>query len=156
MCSHVNCLDPTHLVPWLLVNFPHLCQLVTLLICSFYNLLVFAVLWEFVICCVCLQPSPALPVCFPLWGSFCLFILLLIKPYFLLQVSPRSHPFHQPCCSWKKSDYYECWKLLCCIIFLWKIWCHSVLGKIEKNKINIFLKQCCIKSKIIEYNDGLW
>ncbi len=25
MCSHVNCLDPTHLVTWLLVNLPHLC-----------------------------------------------------------------------------------------------------------------------------------
>ncbi len=25
MCSHVNCLDSTHLVTWLLVNLPHLC-----------------------------------------------------------------------------------------------------------------------------------
>ncbi len=40
MCSHVNCLDPTHLVSWLLVNLPHLSSLVTLFICSLYNLLV--------------------------------------------------------------------------------------------------------------------
>ncbi len=25
MCSHVNCLDPTYLVTWLLVHLPHLC-----------------------------------------------------------------------------------------------------------------------------------
>ncbi len=42
---------PTHLVSWLLVNFPHLCQLITLLICSLYNILVFAVLCEFVFVC---------------------------------------------------------------------------------------------------------
>ncbi len=49
MCSHVNCLDPTHLVTWSLVNLPHLPSLVTLLICSLYNLLVLAVLCQFVI-----------------------------------------------------------------------------------------------------------
>ncbi len=81
MCSHVNCLDPTHLVSWLLVNLPHLCQLVTLLICSLYNLLVFAVLCEFT------------PMGYFLFVDF---ILFLIKPYFLLQVSPRSHPFPPP------------------------------------------------------------
>ncbi len=37
------CLDPTHLVTCLLINFPQLFSLVTLLICSLYNLLVFAV-----------------------------------------------------------------------------------------------------------------
>ncbi len=40
------CLDPTNLVSWLLVNWPHLSSLVTLLICSLYNLLVFAVLCQ--------------------------------------------------------------------------------------------------------------
>ncbi len=83
MCSHVNCLDPTHLVSWLLLNLPHLCPLVTLLICSLYNLLVFAVLCQFVITCVLfsfvlsslVQPCPVqpcqawLPACFPLRGS---------------------------------------------------------------------------------------
>ncbi len=44
MCSHVNCLDPTHLVSWFLVNLPHLSSLVTLLVYSLYNLLVFPVL----------------------------------------------------------------------------------------------------------------
>ncbi len=36
-----------HLVTWLLVNLPHLSSFVTLLICSLYNLLVFAVLCQF-------------------------------------------------------------------------------------------------------------
>ncbi len=34
MCSHVICLDPTHLVTCLLIHFPQLLSLVTLLICS--------------------------------------------------------------------------------------------------------------------------
>ncbi len=76
------CLDPTHLISWLLVNLPHLSFLVTLLICSLYNLLVFAVLcWIFLACC------PALPSCpvFP-YGGFCLFVLfkfLQIKSHLL-------------------------------------------------------------------------
>ncbi len=40
---------PTHLVSWLLVNLPHLSCLDNLLICSLYNLLVFAVPCQFVI-----------------------------------------------------------------------------------------------------------
>ncbi len=77
MCSHVNCLDSTHLVSWLLVNLPHLCHLVTLLICSLYNLLVFAVLCEFdVECCLC----HALPVWFPFRGIFfCLLFHFIIN-----------------------------------------------------------------------------
>ncbi len=42
------CLDPTHLVTCLLIHFPQLLSLVTLLICSLYNLLVFAVRCGFV------------------------------------------------------------------------------------------------------------
>ncbi len=45
------CLDPTHLVTCLLINFPQLFSLVTLLICSLYNLLVFAVPCGFVTIC---------------------------------------------------------------------------------------------------------
>ncbi len=45
------CLDPTHLVTCLLINFPQLFSLVTLLICSLYNLLVFAVPCGFVTLC---------------------------------------------------------------------------------------------------------
>ncbi len=92
MCSHVNCLDPTHLVTWLLINLPHLCFLITLLICSLYNLLVFAVPCWFVVECpwkypvVSCLPCPALPCpalsslvascpVFPLRGSFCCFVL---------------------------------------------------------------------------------
>ncbi len=44
------CLDPTHLVTCLLINFPQLFSLVTL-ICSLYNLLVFAVPCGFVTIC---------------------------------------------------------------------------------------------------------
>ncbi len=72
-------------------------SLVTLLICSLYNLLVFAVLCQFVIACilscpVCLVLSclakPARCHVFPLWGSFsCCFYLFL-----LLNKSPSSAP----------------------------------------------------------------
>ncbi len=49
MCYHVNCLDPPIVLPdyWLIC--PTCVSLVTLLICSLYNLLVFAVLCQFVI-----------------------------------------------------------------------------------------------------------
>ncbi len=95
MCSHANCLDPTHLITWLLVYFPQLLSLVTLLICSLYNLLVFAVLFVIVpspvVSCSCLAFSclalSCLPDCFPSQGSFvCLFVLFyfwLIKPILL-------------------------------------------------------------------------
>ncbi len=101
------CLDPTHLVTCLLIKFPQLLSLVTLLICSLYNLLVFAVPCGFVaICWVIYVLCPALsclalpclvqpcPVCqsvFPLRGSFCLFCLsmLLKKLVFLLHLGPR-------------------------------------------------------------------
>ncbi len=116
------CLDPTHLVTCLLINFPQLLSLVTLLICSLYNLLVFAVPCGFVAICwviVRLVPCPALPcpalpcpalpcpalLCpalacparlfFPYGFFFCLFcfVLLLIKNlFFLLQLGPRSLP----------------------------------------------------------------
>ncbi len=57
------CLDPTHLVTCLLINFPQLLSLVTLLICSLYNLLLFAVpCWFVVVCCMaCALPCLALP-----------------------------------------------------------------------------------------------
>ncbi len=45
------CLDPTHLVTCLLINFPQLLSFVTLLICSLYNLFVFAVPCGFVAIC---------------------------------------------------------------------------------------------------------
>ncbi len=53
-----------HLVTWLLVNLPHLSSFVTLLICSLYNLLVFAVLRQFGIVSPWMYsalPCPALP-----------------------------------------------------------------------------------------------
>ncbi len=113
MCSHVNLSWPhpsgTPNITCLLINFPQLLSLVTLLICSLYNLLVFAVpcgfiaiCWFAVLCpalpCLAL-PCPALsrlaclPV-FPLQGCFCLFYLLFInkKPIFHLQLGPRSLP----------------------------------------------------------------
>ncbi len=55
------CLNPTHLVSWLLVNLPHLSFLVSLLICSLYNLLVFAVLCQFVIVSTLVVSCLALP-----------------------------------------------------------------------------------------------
>ncbi len=57
------CLDPTLLVTYLLMNFPQLFSLVTLIICSLYNLLVFAVLCQFVIVSPWVYPVPALSCC---------------------------------------------------------------------------------------------
>ncbi len=65
MCSHFNFI-PTLLVSWLLMNLPHLSSLVTLLICSLYNLLVFAVLPCPVLSC------PAKPGCQLSCFSLCL------------------------------------------------------------------------------------
>ncbi len=90
-CAHVICLDPTHLVTCLLINFPQLLSLVTLLICSLYNLLVFAVPCG-LICHMlgrhpsCVLPCPALPVCFSLpTGLFlfvCFYLLFINKKHF--------------------------------------------------------------------------
>ncbi len=55
------CLGPTHLVTCLLINFPQLLCLVTLLISSLFNLLVFAVPCGFVaICWVIVRLVPCL------------------------------------------------------------------------------------------------
>ncbi len=35
----------------------------------------------------------------------------------------RNHNNMLICCSRNISDYYQCWKQLCCSIFLWKLWC---------------------------------
>ncbi len=90
------CLDPTHLVTCLLINVPQLLSLVTLLICSLYNLLVFAgtcgfvaICWVVYVLCPALSSLPPPPR-----GCFCLFYLLFInkKPVFLQQLCPRSLP----------------------------------------------------------------
>ncbi len=61
LCALMSiCLDPTHLVTCLLINFPQLLSLVTLLICSLYNLLVFAVPCGFVAICWVVVCCPAL------------------------------------------------------------------------------------------------
>ncbi len=89
-------LTPPILLPdyWLIC--PTCVYLITLLICSLYNLLVFAVPCWFVVECrrmypvvSCLpcpvQPCPVqpcqawLPACFPLRGSFCLFCFILMQ-----------------------------------------------------------------------------
>ncbi len=103
-----------HLVTWLLVNLPHLSSFVTLLICSLYNLLVFAVLCQFGIVspwmysalpCPALscpvQPCLAKPLpcsCFSPRGSFCFCccfcFILLIKAHLLhhLVLASSLHP----------------------------------------------------------------
>ncbi len=102
------CLDPTHLVTCLLINFPQLLSLITLLICSLYNLRMFAVpCWFIVVYCVpCVLSSlfqlcPALPASqslFPLRGCF-LFVLFIIinkKPVsscnWVLALFPSTQP----------------------------------------------------------------
>ncbi len=91
------CLDPTHLVTCLLINFPQLLSLITLIICSLYNLLVFAVPCGFVTICWVVQSSPS---AFPLRGSFCLFCLSLLLKVLVLPPAFGSspHPFPQ---SWQ-------------------------------------------------------
>ncbi len=107
------CLDPTHLVTCLLINFPQLLSLVTLLICSLYNLRVGSVPYvgsSYVLSCPALS-CPALsclPVCFSPTGLF-LFVLFIIvnkKPFYLLQLDPRSLPFHPP---WHEMPLTEKW-----------------------------------------------
>ncbi len=97
----LSCLDPTHLVTWLLVNLPHLSFLVTLLICSLYNLLVFAVLCQFVIACILSCPvclvltSLVKPGCQPVFPYMVVFVCLfyfIIKAHSLALLSPRSIP----------------------------------------------------------------
>ncbi len=43
-------------------------------------------------------------------------IFSIITPVF------RNHFNMLRCCSINISDYYQCWKQLCCTIFLWKLW----------------------------------
>ncbi len=96
------CLDPTHLVSWLLVHLPHLSFLVTLLICSLYNLLVFAVLCQFVVVCspgVCLAlhclalPCLALPcLALPCLALPCLALPCLALPCPVLSCPVLSCP----------------------------------------------------------------
>ncbi len=49
----------------------------------------------------------------------------------------RNHSNMLICCSRNISDYYQCWKQLCCPIFLWKPWCilfFTILWWIESSK----------------------
>ncbi len=99
------CLDPTHLVSWLLVNLSHLSLLVTLLICSLYTILVFAVLCQFVIECFLFLPCQALPavLIFP-YGVVlvCLFVLFIFPikthslQYWVLASSLHHKPWQYP------------------------------------------------------------
>ncbi len=91
----INLSWPTHLVTWLLINFPQLLSLITLIICSLYNLpCVCSSMWVcylmFDVICVLsslvlpVQPCPALPCllasqfCFPLRGGFRSFVCLFL------------------------------------------------------------------------------
>ncbi len=83
MCHVLSCqfvLDPTHLVSWLLVNLPHPSFLATLLICSLYNRLVFAVLCQFVIECFLFLPCLALSCVLPCLALPCLALPCLALP----------------------------------------------------------------------------
>ncbi len=123
------CLDPTHLVTWLLINFPQLLSLITLIICSLYNL-VFAVpcgfvtiCWVvYVLCPVQSSPVQSSPVqsspvqsspvqssqLFPYGVVFvCLFVLFCLSLLLKVLVLPPAfgsspHPFPQP---WQKQVY---------------------------------------------------
>ncbi len=49
-------------------------------------------------------------------------IFSIITPVFSVTWSFRNHNNMLICCSRNISDYYQCWKQLCCTIFLWKPW----------------------------------
>ncbi len=119
-CTMIN--SQTQLVTCLLVILPHLSSLVTLLVCSLYNLLVFAVpCWFVVLCCVCLVSCPALPclalscpasLFFPYGVVFVCIVYVIINknPLSLLHLSPRPHPFSVPDRSNQpKEDSTEQW-----------------------------------------------
>ncbi len=38
----------------------------------------------------------------------------------------RNHSNMMICCPRNISDYYQCWKQMCCPIFLWKLWYISI------------------------------
>ncbi len=50
-------------------------------------------------------------------------IFSIITPVFSVTWCFRNHYNMLICCSRNISDYYQCWKQLCCTIFLWKLWC---------------------------------
>ncbi len=107
-------LDPTHLVTCLLINFPQLLSLVTLLPYSLYNLLVFAVPCGFIAICWFAVVSLVLPCQFviPLWGCFCLFYLS-IKSLFsscnwVLALIPSTQP---------DTSSHLPWECLCMALF---------------------------------------
>ncbi len=151
------CLDPTHLVTCLLINFPQLFSLVTLIICSLYNLLVFAVPCGFVTLCLMssvsslVQPCPALPcllasqLVFPLRGSFCLFVLFLLNKLVAhnLHLSLRSLPFTptltQAAYSKKKvhflSYFFSVWVVCVHFILLIKLFMCSISFKFMQRNI---------------------
>jgi len=49
-------------------------------------------------------------------------IFNIILPVFSVTWSFRNHCNMLICCSRNISYYYQCWKQLCCLIFLWKPW----------------------------------
>ncbi len=121
-CLSVPCalmsivLTPPILFPdyWLIC--PTRFYLVTLLICSLHNLLVFAVLCQFVIAYILSCPVQLgqawLPAWFPLQGSFwCCFVLFSInKSPSLCTTSPRLIPSPQP---WQHQVTWKCKKKNC-------------------------------------------
>ncbi len=64
-------------------------------------------------------------------------IFSIITPVFSVTWSFRNHSNMLICCSRNISDYYQCWKQLCCFIFWWKPKCilfFRILWWIESSK----------------------
>jgi len=70
-------------------------------------------------------------------------IFSIITPVFSVTWSFRNHSNVMICCSRNISDYYQFWKQLCCLIFLWKLWLKKigVLWLIERSKEQCFCLQ---------------
>jgi len=49
-------------------------------------------------------------------------IFSIIIPVISVSCFFRNHSNMMICCSRNISDYYQCSKQLCCLIFLWKLW----------------------------------
>ncbi len=62
----------------------------------------------------------------------------LLQPHYSVTWSFRNYSNMLICCSINISDSYQCWKQLCCFIFLWKVGYILCFGTDESSKEHLF------------------